>query len=396
MITRAEQQAAFDAIYNNLNQAQKQAVDTIEGPVMVIAGPGTGKTQILGARIGKILLETDTAPENILCLTYTDAGAIAMRKRLVSFIGTSAYKVNISTFHSFCNDIIQDNLSLFDKTSLDPISELEKIELLKKLIDGFEKNNPLKRYRGDVYFEMSNLAKLFSAMKKEGWTSSYLIEKINTYIQEIPFREEFIYKRKYKQFEAGSLKQGLVDIEMEKMEKLKAAVASFDVYQSLMKSHNRYDFDDMINWVLNAFNENKNLLAQYQERYLYILVDEFQDTSGTQNALIKLLVNYWEQPNLFVVGDDDQSIFRFQGANVENMLHFQKDYVQDVLMIVLENNYRSTQPILDASTIIINNNQERLVNKIEGLEKKLIASNPRLQDNTTTPSIVSYPSPEVS
>ena len=394
MITRAEQQAAFESIYKNLNQAQKQAVDTIEGPVMVIAGPGTGKTQILGARIGKILLETDTAPENILCLTYTDAGAIALRKRLVSFIGTSAYKVNISTFHSFCNDIIQDNLSLFDKTSLDPISELEKIELLKKLIDGFEKNNPLKRYRGDVYFEMSNLAKLFSAMKKEGWTSSYLIEKINTYIQEIPFREEFIYKRKYKQFEAGSLKQGLVDIEMEKMEKLKAAVASFDVYQSLMKSHNRYDFDDMINWVLNAFNENKNLLAQYQERYLYILVDEFQDTSGTQNALIKLLVNYWEQPNLFVVGDDDQSIFRFQGANVENMLHFQKDYVQDVLMIVLENNYRSTQPILDASTIIINNNQERLVNKIEGLEKKLIASNPTLQNNATTPSIVSYGAPQ--
>ena len=394
MISREEQQVAFEAIYKNLNTAQKKAVDNIEGPVMVIAGPGTGKTQILGARIGKILLETDTAPENILCLTYTDAGAIAMRKRLVSFIGSSAYKVTISTFHSFCNDIIQDNLSLFDKTSLDPISELEKIELLKKLIDGFEKNNPLKRYRGDVYYEMSNLAKLFSAMKKEGWTSQYLIERIDAYIQEIPFRDEFIYKRKYKQFEAGALKQGLVDVELEKMSKLKAAVNCFDIYQELMKSHNRYDFDDMINWVLKAFNENKNLLAQYQERYLYILVDEFQDTSGTQNALIKLLVNYWEQPNLFVVGDDDQSIFRFQGANVENMLHFRHDYVEDVLMIVLENNYRSTQPILDASTIIINNNQERLVNKIEGLEKKLISAHPDLQNNTTLPSIVCYGNPQ--
>jgi DNA helicase-2/ATP-dependent DNA helicase PcrA len=196
---------------------------------------------------------------------------------------------------------------------------------------------------------MSNLAKLFSAMKKEGWTSQYLIERIDAYIQEIPFRDEFIYKRKYKQFEAGALKQGLVDVELEKMSKLKAAVNCFDIYQELMKSHNRYDFDDMINWVLKAFNENKNLLAQYQERYLYILVDEFQDTSGTQNALIKLLVNYWEQPNLFVVGDDDQSIFRFQGANVENMLHFQHDYAEEVLMIVLENNYRSIQPILDAS-----------------------------------------------
>ncbi len=376
MISKLEQAKAFEAVYEGLNEQQKIAVNAIEGPVMVIAGPGTGKTQILGARIGKILLETDTAPENILCLTYTDAGAIAMRKRLVSFIGTSAYKVNIATFHSFCNDIIQDNLSLFDKTSLDPISELEKIELLKKLIDGFDKNNPLKRYRGDVYYEMSNLAKLFSAMKKEGWTTAYLNEKVNDYIKEIPTRTEFVYQRKYKQFEAGDLKQGLVDAALEKMEKLKAAIACFDTYQKLMKDRSRYDFEDMINWVINAFKENKNLLAQYQERFLYILVDEFQDTSGTQNELVQLLVNYWDQPNLFVVGDDDQSIFRFQGANVENMLHFQNQFAQDLLTIVLENNYRSTQPILDLSTILINNNQERLVNKIQGLAKKLIASNP--------------------
>jgi len=394
MISKLEQAKAFEAVYEGLNEQQKIAVNTIEGPVMVIAGPGTGKTQILGARIGKILLETDTAPENILCLTYTDAGAIAMRKRLVSFIGTSAYKVNIATFHSFCNDIIQDNLSLFDKTSLDPISELEKIELLKKLIDSFDKNNPLKRYRGDVYFEMSNLSKLFSAMKKEGWTPAYLIEKVDAYIQEIPFRDEFIYKKKYKQLEAGSLKQGLVDAALEKMAKLKAAIASFDVYQQLMKDRSRYDFEDMINWVINAFKENKNLLAQYQERFLYILVDEFQDTSGTQNELVQLLVNYWEQPNLFVVGDDDQSIFRFQGANVENMLHFQNQYAQDLLTIVLENNYRSTQPILDASTILINNNQERLINKIKGLEKKLIAAHPNNQNNTVEPSVIAYEVPQ--
>lgn len=393
MISKAEQAKAFEAVYAGLNEQQKIAVDTIEGPVMVIAGPGTGKTQILGARIGRILLETDTAPENILCLTYTDAGAIAMRKRLVSFIGTSAYKVNIATFHSFCNDIIQDNLSLFDKTSLDPISELEKIELLKKLIDGFDKSNPLKRYRGDIYYEMGNLEKLFSTIKKEGWTPQYLIEKVDDYLKDIPFRKEFQYLKKYKQFEAGDLKQGLVEVAVEKMEKLKAAIASFPIYQKMMKDHNRYDFEDMINWVINAFKENKNLLAQYQERFLYILVDEFQDTSGTQNELVQLLVNYWDQPNLFVVGDDDQSIFRFQGANVENMLHFQNQYAQDILTIVLENNYRSTQPILDASTIVINNNQERLVNKINGLEKKLIAAHPDHQNNTVKPSVVAYQVP---
>src|ERR1044071_3055866 len=143
----------FREEYSRLNERQQLAVDTIEGPVMVIAGPGTGKTQILASRIGKILLETDALPENILCLTYTDAGVVAMRKRLLQFIGPEAYKVNISTFHAFCNEVIQDNLSLFEKTALDPISDLERIELLKNLIDAFPKNNVLKRYRGDVYFE---------------------------------------------------------------------------------------------------------------------------------------------------------------------------------------------------------------------------------------------------
>ena len=152
-----QQLEKFYEEYNRLNEQQKLAVDTIEGPVMVIAGPGTGKTQILSARIGKILLETDTQPENILCLTYTDAGVVAMRKRLLHFIGPDAYKVNIYTFHAFCNDVIQDNLSLFEKTSFDPISIWKKLNYLKNLSILFPKNHPLKRYRGDVYFEIHNL-----------------------------------------------------------------------------------------------------------------------------------------------------------------------------------------------------------------------------------------------
>ena len=143
--------------YERLNEKQKLAVDHIEGPVMVIAGPGTGKTQILASRIGKILLETDALPQNILCLTYTDAGVVAMHRRLLKFIGPDAYKVNIYTYHAFCNDVIQENLSQFEKTALDPLSDLEKIELFKELIDSFPKNHPLKRYRGDVYFEITNL-----------------------------------------------------------------------------------------------------------------------------------------------------------------------------------------------------------------------------------------------
>src|SRR5215204_1570823 len=181
-------EAKFREEYERLNEKQRLAVDTIDGPVMVIAGPGTGKTQILASRVGKILLETDAQPENVLCLTYTDAGVVAMRKRLLQFIGSDAYKVNIYTFHAFCNDVIQENLSLFEKTALDPISDLERIDL-------FPKNHPLKRYRGDVYFEINNLQQLFSAMKREGWTPAYINEKIDEYIADIINREEFIYKR---------------------------------------------------------------------------------------------------------------------------------------------------------------------------------------------------------
>src|SRR5687767_5528288 len=167
-------QKKFQIEYKNLNTEQRKAVDTIEGPVMVIAGPGTGKTQILASRIGKILLETDVSPENILCLTYTEAGVVAMRKRLLQFIGPDAYKVNIYTFHAFCNDVIQENLSYFERTALDPVSELEKIQYFKELIDSFPKNHLLKRYRGDVYYEVRNLADLFSTMKQENWTPAWI------------------------------------------------------------------------------------------------------------------------------------------------------------------------------------------------------------------------------
>ena len=380
----------FAEEYEKLNEKQRLAVDTIEGPVMVIAGPGTGKTQILASRIGKILLDTDASPENILCLTYTDAGVVAMRKRLLQFIGPEAYKVNIYTFHAFCNDIIQENLSLFEKTALDPVSDLEKANLFKELIDSFPKNHPLKRYRGDVYFEINNLQSLFSAMKREGWTPAFINQKIDEYLADLPNREEFIYKRKYKEFNAGDLKQDKIEEEKEKMEKLRAAVGEFERFQQLMRKRNRYDFDDMINWVIKAFKENKNLLSNYQEKYQYILVDEYQDTSGTQNKLVELLISYWDKPNVFVVGDDDQSIYRFQGANVENMMDFAGNYQKDLLTVVLTNNYRSIQPILDISKSVINRNEERLVKKIEGLSKDLLSSNKQISHLAHAPQIREY------
>jgi len=374
MLNRQQQTEKFKKIYNELNDQQRMAVDTIEGPVMVIAGPGTGKTQILSARIGKILLETDAAPENILCLTYTEAGVVAMRKRVLGFVGPDAYKVNIYTFHAFCNDIIQDNLSLFEKNSMDPVSEIERIELFKQLIDSFPKDHPLKRYRGNVYYEVNNLQSLFSAMKKEGWTPALINKKIEEYIECLSTRDEYICKRATKHFKKGELRTDRIEEEKARMEKLRAAVNEFENFQELMRKKNRYDFDDMINWVIKAFEENPALLARYQEQFLYILVDEYQDTSGSQNRLVQLLINYWDKPNVFVVGDDDQSIYRFQGANVENMLAFAKMY-EGLEPIVLDKNYRSTQSILDVSKSLINGNSERLITQIEGLSKDLVSSN---------------------
>lgn len=397
MISRETQQyhQRFQEVYQRLNERQREAVDNTEGPVMVIAGPGTGKTQILASRIGKILRDTDFLPQNILCLTYTDAGTVAMRKRLVDFIGPDAYRVNIHTFHSFCNEVIQDNLGMFDKTSLDPISDLEKIQLLKKLIDGFDKKNPLKRYRGDVYFDMKNLASLFSNMKREGWTVAFIKDRIKAYLDSLPEREEFICKRVTKNFKKGDIRTDKIEIEAEKMARLQAAVEQFTVFQGLMHTANRYDFDDMINWVIRAFEENPHLLADYKERFQYILVDEYQDTSGTQNKLIELLISGDETPNVFVVGDDDQSIYRFQGANVENMAQFATSFVQTLHTIVLTQNYRSVQNILDASMSLIDNNgNSRLVNQLPGLSKQLLASNDKLIPLNIPPVIRRYNTPK--
>ena len=380
----------FDKLYRDLNAEQKLAVDQIEGPVLVIAGPGTGKTQILGARIGKILLETDTDPGNILCLTYTDAGAIAMRRRLLSFIGPEAYKVNIYTFHAFCNDIIQENLNYFEKTSLDPISELGQIQLLRELVDSFPQNHLLKRYRGDAYFEIKNLRSLFKTMKQEGWTVAHIEERIQAYLNDLKNRDEYIYKKNGAGFKKGEVKQTQINEQTEKMDKLRAAIHEFDRFQQLMYRDSLYDYNDMINWVIRAFTENKELLQRYQEKFQYILIDEFQDTSGTQNQLITLLISFWEKPNVFVVGDDDQSIFRFQGANIYNMEEYADKYKKDLLTIVLNKNYRSTQPILNISRQLITQNKERLINKIEGLTKDLVSSNPAIGHIKELPVIREY------
>jgi len=384
----------FQQALAGLNPEQQAAVNKMDGPVLVVAGPGTGKTQILAARIGKILTDTDALPSEILCLTYTDAGAIAMRKRLFEFIGPDAYRINIYTFHAFCNEIIQENLEYFGKLNLEPLSELDAAMLFRELVDEFPNDHILKRFTGDIYFDAPRLQRLFSTMKSEGWGVPTIETAVKEYLDDLPNREEFIYKRANAKagIKIGDLKQKDIEKIAEAMQKLVAAVNEYPNYSLKMQTKGWYDYDDMIIWVLKAFRENEEILRKYQERYQYILVDEFQDTSGSQNELLKFLLNYWDTPNVFVVGDDDQSIFKFQGANMKNILDFANDYVHTLHTVVLKHNYRSNQHILDISKALINNNSERLTSQL-ALDKDLRASHPRFNELIVEPVIREYENP---
>lgn len=368
-----QQESHFENIYQKLNENQKKAVDAIEGTVMVVAGPGTGKTEILAARIAKILLETDAQANNILCLTFTDAGATAMRNRLLSFIGPQAHHVHIHTFHSFCNKVIQENKDLFDNIDWQPVSELEKFEILKSCHDNLPNTSNLKRFKGRIYNDISSILKLYDLMKKEGYTVDYLIQKIEAYLAVLPQNPDFIYQRNGKGFNKGDVKANAIKLAEAKMEKLKEAVLLFDVYQQAVSETERYDFYDMLLWVTEKFEKHPELLLNYQENLLYFLADEFQDTNATQYHLLKLLAGGQQPPNLFVVGDDDQTIYRFQGAEMDNIADFQTAFDTSVQTIVLEENYRSTQVILDTAATLIKQNSERLVNYIPGLTKNLKA-----------------------
>ncbi len=386
--------AKFQEALASLNPEQLAAVNKMDGPVLVVAGPGTGKTQILAARIGKILTDTDARPNEILCLTYTDAGAVAMRKRLFEFIGPDAYRINIYTFHAFCNEIIQENLEYFGKLNLEPLSDLESAMLFRELVDEFPNDHLLKRFTGDIYYDVPRLRNLFSTMKRENWDHAMIEKAVQEYVDDLPNREEFIYKRANpaKGISIGDPKQKDIDAAMELMKKLLVAVGEYQRYDAKMKAKGRYDYDDMIMWVLKAFRENEEMLRLYQERYQYILVDEFQDTSGSQNELLKFLLSYWDNPNVFVVGDDDQSIFKFQGANMKNILDFAGDYVKTLSTVVLKHNYRSNQHILDISRALIDHNRERLTTQLN-LDKNLKSSHSRFEEEVIVPSIREYENP---
>lgn len=370
----------FAQAYNRFNVEQKAGVDHIEGSAIMVAGPGTGKTEVMAGRIASMVWSEAQIPaETILAMTYTEAGVKALRERLVRFLGVDAYRVHIHTFHSFCDKIIRSNPFQFRMLNAEPITDLEKEVMVRGILDDTPDDHPLRRWSGSVYYETTRLIKLFSMIKSEHMSPSKMIRDIEGYVEELKDNEEFQYKRNCKWGKKGQPNNNKIADETERMTRLISGIKLFDEFQERMIASERYDFDDMILRVIEEFDKSMDFLMRYQERYQYVMVDEFQDTNGAQLKLLRQLMSFWEVPNLFVVGDDDQSIYEFQGARIQNIV----DYIQSYnpTIIVLKRNYRSGQEVIDASGKVIANNLDRLPARID-IDKSFIAAQGRTSSVT--------------
>lgn len=358
----------FATKYAQLNPEQKRAVDTIEGPVLVVAGPGTGKTQVLAMRIANILQnDMDVDASNILCLTFTESGVGAMRKRLQSIIGSLAYHVNIYTFHGFCNDVIQTYPEKFPKLNGSPrqLDDLSRIKVIRQILDELpsEKKYHLRLF-ANPYQHQYEIITSIQTLKREGVSAGEFAEVVSEQLSELEAYPDLNAKTgKPKQKYAQQLKTAERNVELAEI---------YAAYEQVLQDENLYDYEDMILFVINAFEDDWDLVQHYRERFQYIHVDEYQDTNGSQNKLIKLLGSEHPEnrPNIFAVGDDDQAIYRFQGANVDNLLFFEQQFA-GVQTVAITTNYRSNQAILDFAKDSIGHNQNRLVNIISGLSKDL-------------------------
>ena len=375
----------FKKEYENLNIEQRRAVDSIYWPIMVVAWPWTGKTQIIALRSAKIIEKTWVNPENILVTTFTEAWVIAIKKRLVKFLWSTWYKITVSTIHSFAQDVIKSFPEKFVEFKLATlVDDVESLEILKnitdKLIEKWQIESLTNDY--DKYLYLRDIKSRISSLKQE-WINSKRLEQIIEK-QKILYTEELSeIKPTLKKYEQTKEKQET------HIKKLNELVIFIEEYKKYLRENSLYDFNDMINFVLEKFELDKELRQYYAESFQFIMLDEYQDTNNAQNKIIELILSESQDtPNIMVVWDDDQSIYRFQWANIENMLDFASKY-NDSQVIVLENNYRSNQQILDISNALIDNNEERLTKKLPGVNKKLSASS-NLKDSTNTPKLLKF------
>lgn len=322
----------FQAELARLNPDQRTAVDTLEGPVMVFAGPGTGKTQILTLRLANIIHQGLAEPAQILALTFTTAAAGNMRARLGKMIGHAGLGVSFFTFHEFCQTIISEHPEAFPfGEHAQPLSDLERLELFQTIID--EVMPPTMRRPGAPYHYLEAMATAIQNLKQEYITPQRYRELVNQEKERIDqlISAEMTRKRPRK---------GMLATWRTQLAKQTELADLYDCYTQKMRQRQRYDYADMILETVQVFQNQPDILAQVQEQFQYILVDEYQDTNNAQNTILDLLGSFWgEQANIFVVGDPFQSIYRFQGANLENFLSFADRYPA-ATVINLQTGYR--------------------------------------------------------
>ena len=298
-------------IFNELNEQQKEAVNQLEGPCLVVAGAGSGKTKVLTSRIINLVLN-GVRPQNILAITFTNKAASEMRERLFNYGFSDADKVFVGTFHSFGLKIIRENFELCGLDRNFTILDSDDVlSIIKKI---------LKEHQIDP----------------KQVSPSYVKNRISF------IKNEILSDKDISIYFSTSNEELVLDIYRE--------------YQNILKTNNSVDFDDLLLLPTRLFKEHKDILDLYQEHFKYILIDEYQDTNEVQYQMSKLLSAKYR--NLFAVGDPDQSIYMFRGANYKNILNFERDY-PDAVIIPLVINYRSTQNILNAANEVISHNTER-------------------------------------
>ena len=313
------------SIYDNLNNEQLEAVQHVEGPLLILAGAGSGKTRVLTHRIAYLMDEASVNPWHIMALTFTNKAAKEMRERVDDLIGYGAENIWVSTFHSTC------------------------VRILRRYIDRLGYDNSFTIYDSDDQKSLiKDIMKYFDLDPKKFKDRTFL-NKISS------AKNDFVTPEEYA-IAAGD----------DPLYKKYSAV--YTEYQKRLFQNNALDFDDLLFKTVELFQNNKEVLEYYQNRFKYIMVDEYQDTNAVQFKLLQLLAtttnDYGEKVhNLCVVGDDDQSIYRFRGANIYNILNFEKEY-ENTKTIRLEQNYRSTQTILNAANEVIANNTERKTKRL--------------------------------
>ena len=325
----------FSRQYDDLNAEQKKAVDLIDGPVLVLAGPGTGKTQLLSVRAANIIRKKKVSSGNILILTFTNAAAGAMRERLARILGNDGYDVTVETFHGFANSIILESEGAinFIKDRI-PLEDVDKVRAIQHILDS-EKGAMELRPFGSPYIHRGEIESRISELKNEGISPG-----------------EF-------KTEVGKLKPYGDILEDKDIARLKALAAIYEKYEKLkmggradfFDERGRYDTDDMILIALEALKHGKGLRDSFRHEYKYIMVDEYQDTNGAQLELLFSVLDP-DSPNICCVGDDDQAIYRFQGATLSNFRVLKKHF-PELKTVSLVNNYRSTGDITAVSGRII-------------------------------------------